>query len=198
MALHWDGHKEVWQPPYRDAPPEQVWGELYTSNAFLSAEHDLINTDKDSSNPSVVAALMVWSDSTHLTQFGQAKAWPIYAYLRNQSKYTQCKPSTRSAQVVGYIPPVSDYLLNFILSFNLAFSSLTPSPRRYKLLVSHHCQHSSLTAVVSFSMGSGSCYWTMTSWSLTTMVSLLTVQMASFIGYSPEYSPTLPITLRSA
>ena len=108
-AFRWYGSKEVWQPPYHDAPPEQVWGELYTSDVFLSAERDLINAHSDSLHPSVIAAFMIWSDSTHLAQFGQAKAWPIYAYFGNQSKYTRCKPSTRSAQVVGYVPPVSDY-----------------------------------------------------------------------------------------
>ena len=109
MDFHWYGHKEVWQPPYRDASPEQVWGELYTSDAFLSAERHLIDTHRDSSQPCVIAAFIIWSDSTHLAQFGQAKAWPIYAYFGNQSKYTRCKPTTRSAQVVGYVPPVSDY-----------------------------------------------------------------------------------------
>jgi hypothetical protein len=87
-TLHWYGYKEVWQPPYPDTPPEQVWGELYTSNAFLSAERDLINAHNDSLHPCVIAAFMIWSDSTHLAQFGQAKAWPIYAYFGNQSKYT--------------------------------------------------------------------------------------------------------------
>jgi hypothetical protein len=112
-ALHWDGYKEVWQPPYHDAPPEQVWGELYTSDVFLFAERELVDAHKDSSQPCVIAAFMIWSDSTHLAQFGQAKAWPIYAYFGNQSKYTRCKPSTRSARVVGYVPPVSDYQLRF-------------------------------------------------------------------------------------
>jgi hypothetical protein len=107
-VLRWYGRKDVWQPPYPDAPPERVWGELYTSNAFLDAERDLINANNDSSHPCVIAAFMLWSDSTHLAQFGQAKAWPIYAYLGNQSKYTRCKPSTHSAQVVGYVPPVSN------------------------------------------------------------------------------------------
>jgi hypothetical protein len=63
---------------------------------------------------------MIWSDATHLAQFGQGKAWPIYVYFGNQSKYSRCKPSTRSAQVVGYIPPVTNNLLVFlnILSIN--------------------------------------------------------------------------------
>jgi hypothetical protein len=113
-ALQWYGHKEVWCPPYHDAPLERVWGELYTSNAFLIAEHDLVNAHKDSPNPCVIAAFMIWSDATHLAQFGQVKVWPIYVYFGNQSKYSRCKPSTRSAQVVGYIPPVTDYLLVYI------------------------------------------------------------------------------------
>ena len=53
------------------------------------------------------------NDCTHLAQFGQAKAWPIYAYFGNQSKYTHCKPSTHSAQIVGYVPPVSNSFISF-------------------------------------------------------------------------------------
>ena len=110
-ALHWYGRKEVWQPPYHDTPPERVWGELYTSDAFLNAEKDLINAHPNPLHPCVLAAFMIWSDSTHLAQFGQAKAWPIYAYFGNQSKYARCKPSTHSSRVVGYVPPVSDRLV---------------------------------------------------------------------------------------
>jgi hypothetical protein len=29
VTLHWYGYKEVWQPPYPDTPPEQVWGECH-------------------------------------------------------------------------------------------------------------------------------------------------------------------------
>ena len=55
------------------------------------------------SHPSVIAGFMVWLDSTHLTQFGQAKAWPIYAYIGNLSKYVRCQPTAHAAQVIGYI-----------------------------------------------------------------------------------------------
>lgn len=106
--LHWHGYKETWQPPYPGSLPERVWGELYTSDAFLEAERDLINSQTDTTHPSVIAGYMIWSDSTHLAQFGQAKAWPIYAYLGNQSKYTRCKPTARASRVVAYIPSVSD------------------------------------------------------------------------------------------
>ena len=159
-ALHWYGRKEVWQPPYHDAPPEQVWGELYTSDAFLNLERDLINAHPESEHPCVLAAFMIWSDSTHLAQFGQAKAWPIYAYFGNQSKYARCKPSTHSSRVVGYVPPVSDHLIFIALFYCLICLSsyLTLSPNRFELMTSRPHQHSLLIVVVNFSTGSGVFY----------------------------------------
>jgi hypothetical protein len=109
--LHWHGYKDTWQPPYPGFPPERVWGELYTSDAFLEAEQDLISGNSQNGNtshPSVIAGYMIWSDSTHLAQFGQAKAWPIYAYIGNQSKYVRCKPTAHAARVIGYIPLVCE------------------------------------------------------------------------------------------
>ncbi|KAH8981633.1 hypothetical protein EDB92DRAFT_176878 [Lactarius akahatsu] len=106
--IHWHGYEERWQPPYPGFPSERVWGDLYTSDAFLSAERDLLGSQVDPSRRCVIIAYMFWSDSTHLAQFGQAKAWPIYAYIGNQTKYTRCKPSVRSVRVVGYIPPLPD------------------------------------------------------------------------------------------
>ncbi len=115
--LHWHGYKEIWQPPYPGSPPEHVWGELYTSDAFLEAEQDLINSQTDTLHPSVIAGYMIWSDSTHLAQFGQAKAWPIYAFIGNQSKYMRCKPTARAARVIGYIPPVCEsFIMMSVLS----------------------------------------------------------------------------------
>jgi len=110
--VHWHGCEEHWQPPYLGFPSERVWGDLYTSDAFLKAERDLLSSQVDHAHPSVIIAYMFWSDSTHLAQFGQAKAWPIYAYIGNQTKYTRCKPSARSARVIGYIPPVCEFLLS--------------------------------------------------------------------------------------
>ena len=110
--VHWHGYEEHWQPPYPGFSSERVWGDLYTSDAFLKAECDLLSSQVNPTNPPVIIAYMFWSDSTHLAQFGQAKAWPIYAYIGNQTKYTRCKPSARSARVIGYIPPVRNFLLS--------------------------------------------------------------------------------------
>jgi hypothetical protein len=41
----------------------------------------------------VVASVMVWSDATHLANFGDASLWPFYVYFGNQSKYSQGKPT---------------------------------------------------------------------------------------------------------
>lgn len=54
----------------------------------------------------VVAAIMLSSDSTQLTSFGTASLWPIYLYLGNLSKYTRLKPKSFAAHHLAYIPKV--------------------------------------------------------------------------------------------
>ncbi|TFY53731.1 hypothetical protein EVG20_g9986 [Dentipellis fragilis] len=109
---HVHGYTETWVPPYKGVPPERVWGELYTSDAFLREERELLASapEKDCDLPRAVWAYMIWSDSTHLAQFGQAKAWPIYIHDGNISKYARCKPSSRTMHHIGYIPPLPDTL----------------------------------------------------------------------------------------
>lgn len=55
----------------------------------------------------VVLVLMFGSDATHLADFGQAKAWPVYMYFGNESKYDRCRPTASSAEHVAFIPLVS-------------------------------------------------------------------------------------------
>jgi hypothetical protein len=90
---------------------ERVYSELYNTAAWLD-EHARIMVDH-AANPmeKVIAAVLLYSDSTHLTQFGGKSAWPIYLFWGNQSKYTRTKPSMFSAQHIGYIPPVRYYSL---------------------------------------------------------------------------------------
>ncbi|KAG6862955.1 hypothetical protein C0991_009220, partial [Blastosporella zonata] len=66
---------------------ERVYGEIYTSDAFQE-EHERVqrHTAIPPDNPEckrekVIAAIMISSDGTHLTNFGTAKAWPIYLML---------------------------------------------------------------------------------------------------------------------
>ena len=55
----------------------------------------------------VIAALMLWSDSTHLANFGNAALWPVYMFIGNLSKYIRAKPTSFSAHHLAYIPKVS-------------------------------------------------------------------------------------------
>lgn len=90
---------------------EKVHGELYTSNSFIR-EHDFVQraplppNEPSCSRERVVAALMWWSDSTHLANFGTASLWPIYLFFGNLSKYVRAQPASGACHHVAYIPSV--------------------------------------------------------------------------------------------
>jgi Plavaka transposase len=101
---------EMWWKVRPDAPAERIYSDLYTSSAFIEA-HREVNFNPAFQVPGcklekVVAAIMVWSDSTHLAQFGTAKLWPIYAFTGNMAKWFRCKPSSNSCEHWAYIPSV--------------------------------------------------------------------------------------------
>ncbi|KAI0069589.1 hypothetical protein K474DRAFT_1610237 [Panus rudis PR-1116 ss-1] len=97
-----DGHGE---PPL---PPQRVYDELYTSEAFNVA-HEALQDSPPEPNcdlERVICALMFWSDSTHLANFGDAALWPLYLFYGNQSKYTRGRPTSGACHHVAYIPKV--------------------------------------------------------------------------------------------
>lgn len=92
---------------------ERVYGELFTSDAFLCEHEDvqrhgrLPPDDLHCRREKVVAALMLASDATHLADFGNAKAWPVYMMLGNISKYVRSQPNSGAIQHLAYMPSVS-------------------------------------------------------------------------------------------
>lgn len=92
---------------------ERIYGEIYTSDSFLKEtervrRHGLVPPeDPECKREKVVAALMVSSDATMLTQFGMAKGWPIYLMFGNLSKYIRAQPGSGAMHHVAYIPSVS-------------------------------------------------------------------------------------------
>lgn len=100
-----------------------IYGEAYSSPAFLEAYEDInsLPRDADDDLERVVASLMLWSDATHLASFGDASLWPIYLFFGNQSKYTRGKPTASACHHVAYIPTVSrfseDHHLNLLINF---------------------------------------------------------------------------------
>jgi hypothetical protein len=49
---------------------------------------------------------MFWSDATHLTNFRNAKLWPLYMFFGNESKYRRCKLSCNACEHVAYFETV--------------------------------------------------------------------------------------------
>lgn len=90
----------------------RIYDEVYTSEAFEEA-HDKLQkqpVEPGCTLERIIAGLMFWSDSTHLTNFGTASAWPIYMYYANLSKYIRAKPSSGACHHMAFIPSVSNLL----------------------------------------------------------------------------------------
>ena len=90
--------KSYWQSA-EGALPERIYSELYTADAFLEEQQKIGALPQRDGEvyENVIVALMFWSDSTRLAQFGHASLWPVYMYFGNQSKYTRAKPSSFAA-----------------------------------------------------------------------------------------------------
>lgn len=108
LHFHYEPFELYWEHS-TGADPIRVFGELYTSPAFLDAYRALYELlpEPGCNLPRVVAGLMLASDSTHLTSFGDAKIWPQYLYFGNHSKYRRCKPNCHSCYHVAYLQKVS-------------------------------------------------------------------------------------------
>lgn len=101
---------------------QRVFNEVYSSDAFIDEYKDvqlhgkLPPDDPHCERERVVAALMFSSDATHLADFGNAKAWPIYVMLGNLSKYVRSEMSAGALHHLAYIPSVSSFwALNYII-----------------------------------------------------------------------------------
>lgn len=108
--FHMEPYQLLFNPtPRKNKEDLRVYGELYTSPAFLEAHRKLQEApgELDCDLQRVVVALMFWSDATHLTNFGSAKLWPLYLFFGNESKYRRCKPSCNLCCHVAYFREVS-------------------------------------------------------------------------------------------
>ena len=76
---------------------------------MLKADEEIqkLPREPDDKMERIVAPLMVWSDATHLANFGTASLWPFYLFFGSQSKYTRAKPTAHACHHLAYIPSVS-------------------------------------------------------------------------------------------
>jgi len=110
--LHFEPYELFWQPT-EASEPIKTHGELYTSEAFIEAHHDLQESPGElgCDLQRVVVGLMFASDGTQLTAFSTAKLWPIYLAMGNESKDRRSKPSCQAFEHVAYLETVSRTLL---------------------------------------------------------------------------------------
>ncbi|KAI0281344.1 hypothetical protein BC826DRAFT_881208, partial [Russula brevipes] len=106
-TLHLTPYKE-YRVLGKGKPPVRVYGEMYSADAFFEAWETIHIQPRVSGDnlERVMVALMLWSDSTCLTNFGNASLWPVYLSLGNQSKYIRTKPQSFSQHHIAYLPSV--------------------------------------------------------------------------------------------
>ena len=110
--LHFEPYELFWQPNDA-AEPIRVHGELYTSEAFIEAHRELQDSPSEPGCdlPRVVLGLMFASDGTQLTTFSNAKLWPVYLVIGNESKDRRSKPSCHAFEHVAYLETVRELLM---------------------------------------------------------------------------------------
>ncbi|EJF60787.1 hypothetical protein DICSQDRAFT_147740 [Dichomitus squalens LYAD-421 SS1] len=118
--FHWFPHRLFRTratPDKPNAEPERLFTDVYNSNAMIRAHEEIQSRPRHPDDAAdveyVVAGIMVYSDSTHLTNFGTASLWPIYAFFANLSKYLRLKPSMFAAHHLAYVPSIPANLLRY-------------------------------------------------------------------------------------
>ena len=100
--------KRIWKSP-ATGQEQHLYDKLYTSDAWINTHNDLQKQQRDDgcTLEHVIAGLMFWSDATHLAQFGNTSAWPMYLFFGNQSKYIWGHPNSGACHPITFVPTVS-------------------------------------------------------------------------------------------
>lgn len=115
QAFHLLPFQRLWKDPL-DGHQERIYDELYSSDAWLEAQDSLQRLPKEPgcSLERVIAGLMFFSDATHLANFGTAKAWPLYMYFGNLTKYARSSPRSGACHLVGFLPSLPDSIKDIL------------------------------------------------------------------------------------
>ena len=107
QKYHWIPHRLFQESQEADI---HIYSEIYNPDAMLEEDAKIqvhLHESGDNCNAEVaILAVLLWLDSTHLTNFGTASLWPVYLFLGNISKYTRAKPSAHTAHHLAYVPSV--------------------------------------------------------------------------------------------
>ena len=116
-TFHYHSYKKTYHSPLDPThPPERVYDEVFTSDAWFHEDTKIqmarIDPSKpDQDLPRVVAAVMFWSDETVLNPFGQNTAWPVYFFFGNQPKSERAKPTAGGGRHLACLPEVNPSLV---------------------------------------------------------------------------------------
>lgn len=114
-SFHWLPFEQHWHSGRSD---QRVYDELYTSNAWLNAHRDIQELPVPNCKlPRAIVALMFWSDSTCLSEFGTKSLWPIYLFFGNQSKYERSRPSNHAGHHIAFLPSVSPSTVDILQGY---------------------------------------------------------------------------------
>ncbi|KAI0363587.1 hypothetical protein BV20DRAFT_1031111 [Pilatotrama ljubarskyi] len=95
----------------------RLYLEAYNSDALIKLNDEIqekARNDRESrDDPEMeyaVAPIALYSDSTHLTNFGVASLWPVYYWIASLSKYIRVMPTSFAAHHLAYIPSLPDII----------------------------------------------------------------------------------------
>ncbi|OCB90166.1 hypothetical protein A7U60_g2627 [Sanghuangporus baumii] len=101
--FHYTPYTEHWQPT-PNGTPERVYSELYSSDDWLEVHDEVRKKPKQDELENFALPIILYSDSTHLANFGTASLWPLYLYLGGISKYMRGKTTEAVCHHIAYIP----------------------------------------------------------------------------------------------
>ncbi|OSD02392.1 hypothetical protein PYCCODRAFT_1498917 [Trametes coccinea BRFM310] len=102
------------QTPDACPPPpatQRLYSEAYNADTLKELDDAIqlkAKDDREQDDPPdleyAVAPIGLYSDSTHLTNFGTASLWPIYFWILGLSKYIRAMPSSFATHHLAYMP----------------------------------------------------------------------------------------------
>ncbi|KAG8768938.1 hypothetical protein FRC12_005262 [Ceratobasidium sp. 428] len=120
--FHHEPYHSFWLPPGAPRSEAQtLMDEIYTSPAMIDAHKEIqkLNiSDEKCTLPRVCAAVMFGSDAAQLGPFSTKKAWLVYMWLGNLTKYERCKPNSGSCFDLAHIPSLPDSIKDKITKLN--------------------------------------------------------------------------------
>ncbi|KAG8958574.1 hypothetical protein FRC03_009004 [Tulasnella sp. 419] len=115
--FHLQPFEQFWQPHGSESQIyERVYDEFYNTDAMIEENNKLQRSPREPGcdRERVLVALLLASDATQLASFGQAKAWPVYGFYGNHSKYERCRPTANLAKHIAFLPSLPDEIQDFI------------------------------------------------------------------------------------